>query len=310
MIRGLLFAVVYGVLAWLAFGLIALLVIPVFSDTPRETGAYVGRLASLFIAAPAGLFGLLCHWKRSKHDGSNPGSEGAMGSQGIDMATPKLNRPAMRTGLWLACAVSLVIAAGLYWGTQRWTARIEEDERLVQPPPPASHTIPPAVLDQLMPEAVRQSEAAAARHQQRVGEGAPLFERQLLDGKTFNLKDQLGQGIIVLRFWSTLSELHTNSLIAQAEMASSYHDRGVEFYGVNFGDTAADIGQFFGSSEPGFPVILDPDLQLDELYDIELMTEAFVIDSDGKIRAVTHGNGERAVDLLRLEIERVLAGQD
>ncbi|WP_425398036.1 hypothetical protein [Aeoliella sp.] len=59
--RGVLFALLYGFLTWVAGGIVAMLLLPIIADDPRAAGKVASQLVFLFLAIPAAIGGFFLH---------------------------------------------------------------------------------------------------------------------------------------------------------------------------------------------------------------------------------------------------------
>jgi peroxiredoxin len=115
-----------------------------------------------------------------------------------------------------------------------------------------------------------------------VGAAAPSFTLQNLDGKEFNLDEMRGK-IVVLNFWATWCEP------CKLEMPyfEQLHNTGrsdLEIWGVNFDEPPQQVEKFVEEFELSFPILLDTDARVQNLYRVRGYPTTYVVDRDGVIQ--------------------------
>lgn len=129
-----------------------------------------------------------------------------------------------------------------------------------------------------------------------VGEDAPEFTAQTLDGGEFQVKDK---GIYVLAFWSTLNQDSYASKPGFSELTREYSDRGVSF------------GAVYVSNIPdrykGMPysVMRDSNGRLTSLYNVKRVPRLFVI-RDGEVAFVYNTYNKENQELLEEELKELV----
>ncbi len=118
-----------------------------------------------------------------------------------------------------------------------------------------------------------------------VGEKAPLFTTRTLDGKTFNLKDDIGKKVILLNFWSVFCRDCLSRIEALNKIHDLFQTRNFELLGIA-GDPPTEkmlkkVSHY--AARMHYPVILDPDLEIYQSYGVEIIPFAVLIDIDGNV---------------------------
>lgn len=116
-----------------------------------------------------------------------------------------------------------------------------------------------------------------------VGAHAPDFALATPSGATIKLSDLRGK-IVVLNFfatWCPPCRAETPDLI---KTSSQYLKRGVVFLGVDKREPADLVTQFAAAKGVEFPLVLDTDGKVDELYDVRAIPTTYIIGRDGRIQ--------------------------
>lgn len=121
-----------------------------------------------------------------------------------------------------------------------------------------------------------------------VGQIAPDFELETLDGEIVKLSDFRGERVMV-NFWATWCPP------CRAEMPDIekfYEDTDIVVLGVNLFDTESsvttvkDFAEEYGLT---FPILLDAHSDVATLYQIQPIPTSYMIDSNGKISNMAFG---------------------
>ncbi len=119
-----------------------------------------------------------------------------------------------------------------------------------------------------------------------VGKIAPGFSATAEDGTPFTLADQRGQ-VVLLNFWATWC-VPCRVEMPEFEQASQANP-GLTIVGVNNSETRDEIAGFRARFGLTFPLIVDSDARLQELYAIHSYPNTYVLDRDGVIVAQHFG---------------------
>ncbi len=129
-----------------------------------------------------------------------------------------------------------------------------------------------------------------------VGDAAPDFELQDLDGRTVKLSDLRGE-VVVLDFWATWCQPCIVALPKVDEFAqwAEENDYPVRVYAINvWEDHAADerrdhVASFWNEQGFSFPTLLDTDDSVVMEYGVRGIPTSVVIGPDGTVTDVTAG---------------------
>ena len=119
---------------------------------------------------------------------------------------------------------------------------------------------------------------------QLTGEPAPDFELRALDQNMVKLSDFRGR-VVFLNFWATwCGPCEREMPTFQAFMADQPAD-GPVVVGVNLGETYDAVRPYLDErGVDGFPILLDVEYNVSDLYGIGPIPVTYVIDEDGVIR--------------------------
>jgi peroxiredoxin len=118
--------------------------------------------------------------------------------------------------------------------------------------------------------------------QPAVNHPAPDFALTMFDGKPFVLSEQQGKPL-VLNFWATWCGPCQNELPALQLAAERFQD-SVQIIGVDQGEAAADVARFVEEFGLTYPIPMDRELIVSDLYAVRGLPTTFFIDRNGVIR--------------------------
>ena len=178
-------------------------------------------------------------------------------------------------------------------------AKFTEDDFVFEPPSGAKK------VQELFAGSAAEPEPHAL-----IGEEAPSFEVQKLDGDPFKLEDHLGQKVIVLDFWATWCGPCTAALPGLAKVAKNFEGKEVLVYAVNQREEAEVIQEFLSKEELELAVLLDSQGSVGDLYAVEGIPMTAVIGKDKRVHVVHVGFSRGMEKKLTQEIKKLLAGED
>ena len=156
-------------------------------------------------------------------------------------------------------------------------------------------------LDALAPAAQTADTAEDVPVGLHVGERAPDFHAQTLDGETVSLADFRGQ-VVLLNFWATWCSSCKKEMPLLQTVYELYQPDFVVL-AVDYNESADRVRAFAEENGMGFPVLLDPDGTInDDLFGevIPGYPTSLLLDRDGVIVAYFPGelNGAQLTDAL------------
>jgi len=112
---------------------------------------------------------------------------------------------------------------------------------------------------------------------------APDFTLETVDGETIRLSEMQGK-VVALNFWATWCGPCRLEMPDLQDRAELFPDQLVVL-GVNFAETAEEVAAFREEVGIDFPLLLDPEGDVQRLYRVLGYPTTFFIDEQGTIRA-------------------------
>ena len=122
----------------------------------------------------------------------------------------------------------------------------------------------------------------------------------------FRLRTVAAKQPVVLDFWATWCGPCREELPHLVTLSKKYAGR-VAFYGINSSDTPANIATFSRQEKITFPTLSDSGHKIAAQYGVEAIPLLIVIDTHGKVRAVSEGYDEQVEQNLPKVLDAVLA---
>lgn len=117
----------------------------------------------------------------------------------------------------------------------------------------------------------------------QVGEPAPDFVLEDLNGNKVQLSDYKGQGVF-LNFWGTWCKPCKKEMPYMENVYKDFKGQGVEILAVDIGETKLAVQKFVERYNLTFPILLDKKSEIVDLYNIGPIPTTIMIDKDGIIR--------------------------
>ncbi len=114
-----------------------------------------------------------------------------------------------------------------------------------------------------------------------IGKTAPDFELENLEGEKVKLSDYKGKSVI-LNFWASWCPPCREEMPEFQRIYSENKDRLVVI-GVNLQESKQNAEAFAKKHVITFPILLDPNAQVKEIYNVFTQPVTYFIDKDGKI---------------------------
>ena len=121
------------------------------------------------------------------------------------------------------------------------------------------------------------------------GAPAPDFRLQSLDGTEVRLADLRGR-VVLINFWATWCGPCKAEMPLFEDRYTTYRESGLEILAVNVGETTDVIRPFVDELGLGFPILLDPDLQVHDLYRVLGYPTTLTVDREGIVADVHVGS--------------------
>lgn len=122
----------------------------------------------------------------------------------------------------------------------------------------------------------------------RVGDKAPDFALIDMNGEEHRLSDYKGEGIF-LNFWGTWCKPCATEMPAMDNQYSIYKDQGVQTLAINIGESDLKVNSFAKRYGLSFPIAIDRNKNVMELYNIDPLPTTFLINPDGRIEKIIKG---------------------
>jgi len=119
------------------------------------------------------------------------------------------------------------------------------------------------------------------------GDVAPTFILNNINNRTYNLENYKGL-LVILTFWSNNCATCLTGLSEFNKLYTKYRARKLAVIAVNV-DTKTnhnEVYNFAKNNKLAFPVLLDDEREVSNLYKVKDLPETFVIDPDGKFVSI------------------------
>jgi peroxiredoxin len=135
---------------------------------------------------------------------------------------------------------------------------------------------------------------------------APDFSLSTIDGQTIRLSELRGKPVL-LNIWATWCPPCRAEMPAIQRAHQQYQAQGLAILGVNATqqDSRQEAVEFSRSQGLTFPILLDEEGQVNQLYQTRALPTSFFIDAQGVIQEVVVG-GPMSEALLRIRIEQLI----
>jgi peroxiredoxin len=117
---------------------------------------------------------------------------------------------------------------------------------------------------------------------------APDFTLKNLNGENIRLTEQRGQ-VIMLNFWASWCGPCRNEMPLLDKLDTKYGKMGFVLYGVNTDEDIAEAKNVLEKIKVNYPILLDPDSKVSELYKVDSMPFTVFIDKKGQVRHIHKG---------------------
>lgn len=138
----------------------------------------------------------------------------------------------------------------------------------------------------------------------KVGDPAPMFAGVDLQGRSFSLADFPGKPVII-RFWSTECKFCRADTPVFNKLFAKFHDKGLEIAYINTLSNLEQVNDFVADLAITFPVLMDKNGDIARLYQVKLVPQTIVIDSNHTIVAAILGgvSEQEILDLLQEDLK-------
>ncbi|MCZ6854432.1 MAG: TlpA disulfide reductase family protein [Gammaproteobacteria bacterium] len=117
---------------------------------------------------------------------------------------------------------------------------------------------------------------------------APDFTLKSLEGKNLRLQEYRGQ-VVLINFWASWCGPCRQEMPLLDRLHQRYQDTGFTVLGVNVEGEEKPAREIVDKTKVTFPVLIDKDQRVSDLYDLKAMPSTVVVDRDGVIRYIHLG---------------------
>ena len=125
----------------------------------------------------------------------------------------------------------------------------------------------------------------AAQHQ---GRPAPGFTLPTLSGESATLSDYEGQ-VVLINLWATWCPPCKAEMPTLNAFYEAHREQGFVVLAVNNQEDATTINAYIQEKGFTFPVLLDPQAEMLDMYQVQGLPTTFIIDRSGQIQHVQIG---------------------
>jgi peroxiredoxin len=144
-------------------------------------------------------------------------------------------------------------------------------------------------------------------HAVTVNDAAPDFTLKSLEGSNLRLNEYRGQ-VVLINFWASWCGPCRQEMPLLDRIHQRYSDAGFAVLGVNVEGTLGPAQDIATKTGVTFPVLVDENQLVSELYDLEAMPSSVVVDRDGVVRYV-HRGYKPGDEAKYLEVVKQLIGE-
>ena len=140
----------------------------------------------------------------------------------------------------------------------------------------------------------------------KVGDKAPEFKVEMLDGSRLTLSSLKGK-VVLVNFWATWCTPCREELkYVQKDIVDRFAGRDFAFVAISRGETRAKVEAFVKEHGYKFPIALDPQQTTYHLFASNYIPRNFLIDREGNIAFFGVGYDAAEFKHLISEIEKTL----
>ncbi len=136
-----------------------------------------------------------------------------------------------------------------------------------------------------------------------IGSPAPEFQLRDLEGNTTSLSQYRGQ-VVLLNFWATWCKPCTKEMPAMQAAYDALRDQGLVVLAVNELDDLERVRQHISEHGHTFPVVLDHDNRVANMYGVVGLPVTVFIDETGRIQEYVRG-GLLTTELIHRTVARL-----
>lgn len=121
-----------------------------------------------------------------------------------------------------------------------------------------------------------------------IGQPAPPFTLELLDGRTATLDTYKGKPLVIINMASWCPCSHESAPVFK-DIYEKYHPKGVEFLMIGIQDSRSKFAKFVKKKEFQFPAGFDKGDRISRIYGVSAPPTTFFINAEGKVVSAFYG---------------------
>jgi peroxiredoxin len=129
---------------------------------------------------------------------------------------------------------------------------------------------------------------SVSSHAVDIREEAPDFTLKGLDGTNLRLEEYRGK-VVLINFWASWCGPCRQEMPLLDRLHHRYEDTGFAVLGINVEGERAPAQKIVDKTKVTFPVPIDENQKVSELYSLEAMPSTVVVDRDGVVRYIHRG---------------------
>jgi len=129
---------------------------------------------------------------------------------------------------------------------------------------------------------------AVTSHAVAVQDEAPDFTLKSLEGSNLRLEEYRGQ-VVLINFWASWCGPCRQEMPLLDRLHHRYEDTGFAVLGINVEGEIKPAQEIVDKTNVTFPVLIDEDQKVSEMYNLEAMPSTVVVDRDGVVRYIHRG---------------------
>jgi len=128
-----------------------------------------------------------------------------------------------------------------------------------------------------------------------IGDAAPAFRAERLDGAAVDFPAAAGGKPMVIRFWADWCRYCEPEMKAIDAVYRRHRDRGLEVLAVNAGQDRKTVDAFIRKLGVGYPTLLDEQSAIAKRYSVVGLPTTYFVDGKGVVRGKVIGEADEAV---------------
>lgn len=149
--------------------------------------------------------------------------------------------------------------------------------------------------------------ASSIAHAVHEGQAVPECQMELAgNAGKLNLADYKGK-VVLVDFWASWCGPCKKSMPFLNSLRNQNLKKGFEIVAINVDETTDDAVEFLRSSPVDYPMAFDAEGRCPKVFDVKAMPSSYLVDRQGKVRHVHLGYRDEDQDVIRKEVDALLA---